>query len=248
MEVLGIDIGGSGIKGAIVNINTGEIISERQRFKTPESATPQAVAETIKAMVDFFNWKRLVGCGFPTIISQGTCLAHGNLHADWVGVNAEALFENITGLNFTIINDADAAGLAEINFGAGKDVKGLVLMITIGTGIGSGAFFNGQLIPNFELGRLLYLDGKIIEKFASDATRRHEDLSYKKWGKRFNLFLKHINTILSPDLIILGGGIVEKYDKFKSKIKVKTPILVAEAQNNAGIIGAALAVTTKKTL
>ncbi|NCP20788.1 MAG: ROK family protein [Zetaproteobacteria bacterium] len=245
MEVLGIDIGGSGIKGAIVNIKTGEIISERHRIKTPEPATPLAVAETIKSMTDFFNWKGVVGCGFPTIISKGTCKAHGNLHADWVGVNAEDLFAKTTGLDFTIINDADAAGLAEINFGAGKDVKGLVIMVTIGTGIGSGAFFNGQLLPNFELGRLFYLDGNIIEKFASDATRKREDLSFKKWGKRFNKFLKHINTILSPDLIILGGGVVEKFDKFKAKIKVKTPILVAKSQNNAGIIGAALATTTR---
>lgn len=246
MEVLGIDIGGSGIKGAIVNIKTGEIISERHRIKTPVPSTPQAVAETIKSMTLFFNWKGKVGCGFPTIISKGICMAHGNLHEDWVGVNAEELFKKTTDLDFTIINDADAAGLAEINFGAGKDKTGLVLMITIGTGIGSGAFYNGHLLPNFELGRLFYLDGKIIEKYASDAARKREDLSFKKWGKRFNLFLKHISNILSPDLIILGGGVIEKFDKFKHKINIKTPVLVAKAQNNAGIIGAALATTTKE--
>ncbi len=240
MEILGIDIGGSGIKGAIVNIKTGELVSERHRIKTPVPATPQMVADTIKELVDFFNWKGSVGCGFPTIIVNGTCMGYGNLHTDWVGINAEDLFNKITNLNFKIINDADAAGLAEMNFGAGRNKKGLVLTITVGTGIGSGAFYNGQLIPNFELGQLLYKND-LIEKYASDAARKREDLSYKKWAKRFNYFLNYVKTVIAPDLIILGGGVSKKYEKFDTYLNTTIPIVTAQAQNNAGIIGAALA-------
>lgn len=241
MEVLGIDIGGSGIKGAIVDLKTGKFVSERHRIPTPQPATPNDVANTVKKLVDFFNWKGAVGCGFPTIISHGTCKAHGNLHADWLGVNAEKLFNDITGLQFTVINDADAAGLAEINYGAGKDKEGLVIMVTVGTGIGSGAFFNGKLLPNFELGQLLYKDGRMIEQYASDAARKREDLGYKKWSKRFNYFLNYVQTVCAPDLIILGGGISNKYHKYQEYLKLKTPLLIAQAQNNAGIVGAAVA-------
>ncbi len=245
MEVLGIDIGGSGIKGAIINLEDGSFVSERHRIPTPKPATPLVVAETVKQLVDFFNWKGAVGCGFPTIISNGTCMAHGNLHKDWLGVNAAALFKKTTGLDFTVINDADAAGLAEMNFGAGKDKKGLVLTITVGTGIGSGAFFNGVLLPNFELGQLLYKDGNIIELYASDAAKKREDLSYKRWGKRFSFFLNYVHTIVAPSLIILGGGISNKFHKYEAYLDSKTPLVLAKAQNNAGIVGAALSVTTK---
>ncbi|MCF6213211.1 MAG: ROK family protein [Flavobacteriaceae bacterium] len=241
MEILGIDIGGSGIKGAIVNLNTGQFVSERHRIPTPKPATPQVMANTIKELVAFFNWQGAVGCGFPTIISDGTCMGYGNLHEDWVGVNTAKLFKNATGLDFTVINDADAAGLAEMNFGAGKGKKGLVLTITVGTGIGSGAFFNGELLPNFELGQLLYKNGKLIELYASDAARKREDLNYKRWGKRFNFFLNYIHTIVAPSLIILGGGISNKFYKYEKYLDSKTPILIAKAQNNAGIIGAAIA-------
>lgn len=240
MEILGIDIGGSGIKGAVINVKDGSFITERHRIPTPQPATPQVVAKTIKDLVRYFNWQGPVGCGFPTIISEGTCLAHGNLHKDWVGVNAAELFKKTTGLNFTVINDADAAGLAEMTFGVGKNKKGLVIMITVGTGIGSGVFFNGALLPNFELGQLLY-KGNLIEKYISDATRKREDLSYKIWAERFNFFLNHITTLFAPNLIILGGGISNKFEKYQAYLDVKTPILIAKAQNNAGIVGAAIA-------
>jgi polyphosphate glucokinase len=241
MKVLGIDIGGSGIKGAIVDLNTGKFISERHRIPTPQPATPNDVANTVKELVTFFNWKGAVGCGFPTIIKNGECQAYGNLHKDWLGVNAEKLFADITGLNFTVINDADAAGLAEMHYGAGKNVKGMVLTITVGTGIGSGAFFNGNLIPNFELGQMLYKDGRLIEQYASDAARKKEDLSYKKWCKRFNYFLNYVHTVCAPDLIILGGGISNKFHKFEKYLDSKTPLVLAQTQNNAGIVGAAVA-------
>jgi len=241
MEILGIDIGGSGIKGAIVNLTTGQFISERHRIATPRPTTPNNITKTIKDLVSFFNWKGPVGCGFPTIIKNGVCQAHGNLHKDWLGINAEKLFFESTGLNFTVINDADAAGLAEMHYGAGKDKKGLVIMVTVGTGIGSGAFFNGQLLPNFELGQMLYKDGRLIEQYASDAARKKEDLNYKKWCKRFNYFLNYVYTICAPDLIILGGGISNKFHKFEKYLDTKTPLVLAQAQNNAGIVGAAVA-------
>jgi len=241
MEVLGIDIGGSGIKGAIVDLNTGKCTTERHRIPTPKPATPDNVAITVKKLVDFFNWKGAVGCGFPTIIKKGVCQAYGNLHEDWLNVNAEELFSKKTGLNFKVINDADAAGLAEIHYGAGKDVKGLVLTITVGTGIGSGAFYNGQLLPNFELGQLLYKDGRLIEQYTSDAARKREDLSYKKWSKRFNYFLNYVHTVCAPDLIILGGGISNKFHKVENRIVSKTPLVIAQKQNMAGIVGAAVA-------
>jgi len=241
MEILGIDIGGSGIKGAMVNIETGELLTERHRISTPKPSKPDEIAEAVKEMVKYFDWKGAVGCGFPTVIHHGKSVARGNIHKSWLGVQVDELFSSRTGLPFTVINDADAAGLAEMAFGAGRGKKGLVIMVTIGTGLGTGVFFNGQLIPNFELGRIYYKNGELIEYFASDAARQKEDLNYKTWGKRFNKFLKHVVRIFSPDLLILGGGASKKYDKFKGQITIDVPILIAENQNEAGIIGAAVA-------
>ena len=240
MEVLGIDIGGSGIKGAIVNTETGELVTERFRIPTPRPATPENVAQTIKAIVDHFNWKGKAGSGFPTPLSHGKCMSGSNLHDDWKGVQVDAIFSEVSGIDFTVINDADAAALAEIKFGAGKDKQGLVAVITLGTGIGSGLFFNQQLIPNTELGHLTY-KGAPFEKYAADSARKREDLSYKKWGKRLNKYFNHVQLILSPDLFIIGGGASKKMDRFKDELKLETPIIPAENKNEAGIIGAALA-------
>lgn len=240
MEILGIDIGGSGIKGAIVNIETGELISERHRIPTPQPSTPENVTEVIQQLVKHFKWKGAVGCGFPTIICQGKAMAHGNMHKSWRGVQIDELFSQKTGLDFTVVNDADAAGLAEMKYGVGKDKKGLVVMITIGTGLGSGVFFNGQLLPNFELGQLNYTNGEIIEKYAADSVRKKEELSFQVWGKRFNEFLHHVNVICAPQCFIIGGGASKKLEKFEAEIDVDVPVLVAEYQNFAGIIGAAV--------
>jgi len=240
MEILGIDIGGSGIKGAIVNIKTGELISERHRIPTPQPSTPENVTEVIQQLVKHFKWKGAVGCGFPTIISNGKAMAHGNMHKSWRGVQIDELFSQKTGLDFTVVNDADAAGLAEMKYGVGKDKKGLVVMITIGTGLGSGVFFNGQLLPNFELGQLNYTNGEIIEKYAADSVRKKEELSFQVWGKRFNEFLHHVNVICAPQCFIIGGGASKKLEKFEAEIDVDVPVLVAEYQNFAGIIGAAV--------
>lgn len=241
MEILGIDVGGTGIKGALVNIETGKLTSEKFRIPTPKTATPKAVANTIKELVNHFNWKGLVGCGFPTPLQHGKCLTGGNLHKDWKGVQVDALFEAKTGNSFSIVNDADAAGLAELNFGAGKGVKGTVIMITLGTGIGSGLFLDGKLVPNTEFGHVLYKNGEIFEKYASDSARKRDDLSRKEWGKRLRKYFKHINLLVSPDLIIVGGGASKKFDKIEAKLDLDVKIVPAQAENEAGIIGAAMA-------
>jgi len=241
MEVLGIDVGGSGMKGGIVNTETGEMISERHRIPTPESRKPEEMAEVIAEIVKHFDYKGKVGCGFPTVIKKGVCKSPGNLDESWLGVNVEELFEEKTGLDFTVVNDADIAGYASMEYGVGKGVEGLVVMITIGTGLGSGAFYDGKLIPNFELGQIPYKKYKKIELWAAASAKEREGLSYKKWGKRFNKFLKYVDLIVSPDLILLGGGTSKDFNEFKKYITIDTPVIPAELENHAGIIGAAAA-------
>jgi polyphosphate glucokinase len=241
MTLLGIDVGGSGIKGALVDSETGEMISERFRIPTPNPRTPEAMTDVIAEIVTHFDYIGKVGCGFPTIIKNGICKASGNLDPSWLGVHVEKILEKKTGLDFTVINDADAAGYATMNYGIGKGEKGLVVMITIGTGLGSGAFLDGKLIPNFELGQIPYKKYSKIELWAAGSAKDREELSYKKWGKRFNTFLEYVELIISPDLIILGGGASKDFDQFKSQIKIDTKVIAAELQNHAGIIGAAVA-------
>lgn len=240
MEVLGIDVGGTGIKGAIVNVETGVLVSDKHRVPTPKGAKPQDVADEVAEIVSHFNWKGKVGCGFPAIISHGVAWSSGNIHKSWRGLNVEELFSKRTGLNFKVANDADVAGLASMCFGTGKGEQGLVFMITIGTGIGSGAFYNGKLLPNFELGTLPYKKYKHIEHYAADSARKRENLSYEEWGMRFNKFLKIIELMFSPDLIILGGGASKKIERYRDQLTIKTRILPAKFENNAGIVGAAM--------
>ncbi len=241
MEILGIDIGGTGIKGAIVNGITGELVSERHRIPTPRGAKPDDIAEEISNMVDFFQWKGIVGCGFPTIISHGKAKSIGNIDPSWLNTQVDELFSNKTGLDFFIVNDADAAGLAEIKLGAGKNVKGVVILITIGTGLGSGVFVDGKLVPNVELGMVPYKEYERFEFFASNSARKREELSFKKWGKRFKIFLEFTEQTFSPELIILGGGVSKKTEKFKEALEINTKVVPAKYQNNSGIIGAAMA-------
>ncbi|MCM4165103.1 MULTISPECIES: polyphosphate--glucose phosphotransferase [unclassified Arenibacter] len=246
MEILGIDVGGSGIKGALVNMETGEMITERFRIPTPKSRKPKPMAEIVAKIVQHFDYNGPIGCGFPTVIKNGVCKTPGNLHKRWTGVNVNELFSEATGLPVTVVNDADAAGYASINFGVGRGKEGLVLMITIGTGLGSGAFYNGELIPNFELGQIPYKKYDKIELWAAASAKEREGLSYKKWGKRFNVFLEYVELIVSPDLIILGGGTSKDWEEFKDYISIETPVIPAELQNHAGIIGAAAAAYNKK--
>jgi len=241
MVVLGIDIGGSGMKGALVNSVTGEMLTERYRIPTPVSRKPQEMAEVVKKLVEHFNHQGPVGVGFPSIIRHGICKSRGNLHKSWVNVNVKELFSNTTGLPVTVINDADAAGYATMNYGIGRDKEGFVVMITIGTGLGSGAFFNGELIPNFELGQIPYKKYKKIETWAAASAKENEGLSYKQWGKRFNVFLKYVELLVSPDHIILGGGTSKQFGEYKDYITIETPVIPAELRNQAGIVGAAAA-------
>lgn len=241
MEVLGVDIGGTGIKAAIVDTITGKLITERHRIPTPKPATPETVANTIQEMITHFKWHGLVGCGFPTPLQHGTCLSGGNLHEDWKGTNVKELFNQKTGNEYSIVNDADAAGLAEIGFGAGKEIEGVVVMVTLGTGIGSAIFLDGKLLPNTEFGHVLHKNGDVFEKYAADSARKKDGLSRKEWGDRLHEYFEHIQLLLSPDLFIIGGGASKKLDKFESRINIKTPIVAAKAENEAGIIGAALA-------
>ena len=240
MKALGIDIGGSGIKAAIVDTKTGELVSERHRIPTPKPATPEAVAQVVKEMVEHFNWKKGVGCSFPTTIVDGECIHSGNLSQKWLNVKVDKLFKKACDVPFYVSNDADLAGVAEMNLGAGKGQNGVSIVITIGTGIGSGLFYNGNLIPNLEIGKMLHTNGEIIEYFTADSVRKKEDLSLKEWALRFDKLLNYARIVFSPSLIVLGGGISKKYDKFKEYLETDVNIKVAEFRNNAGIIGAAM--------
>ena len=241
MEVLGIDIGGSGIKGAIVDTRNGHLISDRYRIETPKPSTPEAIGVVIRQIKDHFHWQDDIGCAFPTVVINGKAKYSSNLDPSWKGVQVDDLFsEYCDDLRFSIINDADAAGIAEMRHGAGMHKSGFVLVLTIGTGLGSGAFYDGQLIPNFELGHMLWKDGLIVEKYASDAVRKREDLDFKEWGDRFDKFLKHVVRLFSPDYIIIGGGASKKIHKFRKQLTIKTPVAASEKLNNAGIIGAAM--------
>ncbi len=245
MEILGIDVGGSGIKGAIVNTLTGEIVSERIRIDTPTPSTPDNIARTIGQLVSKFNYEGTIGVSFPTVVIDNQAVTCGNIDESWVGVQIDDLLTAQTGHKYVIHNDADIAGLAEMNLGAGRGEKGMVIMVTIGTGLGTGIYYDGKLVPNIELGRILGMDGKPIEFYAGDKARKQEDLSWKKWGRRFNFFLSHVVRVFSPNLFIIGGGASKKWEKYADQIKIKTPIKIARFMNNAGIIGAAMSVSAK---
>ena len=239
MEILGIDIGGSGIKGAIVDTATGELKSERIRLVTPQPATPEAVAQTLKELVDQIGYKGPIGCGFPARVINGEVLTAANIDKSWINVKVEDLFSKVTGQKVFVANDADVAGLAELTFGAVKDYKGPVLFLTIGTGIGSALFINGQMYPNTEFGHIKF-KGDIAEHYCSDAVRVREELGYKEWGERLNKFLEYIAFLTQPDFIVLGGGVSKKFEKYESKLTLSTKVVPATTLNLAGIIGAAM--------
>ena len=240
MQLLGIDIGGSGIKGAPVDVDSGEPLTNRFRIKTPKLGKPKPVAKTVGQIVRHFEWTGPVGIGFPAVVQNGVTQSAANVHKDWIGLDAAALFREATGCPVAVINDADAAGLAEMTFGAGRGQMGTVLLITIGTGLGSALFRDGVLFPNSELGHL-ELRGDDAEAYASDAARKRRDLSWDKWGKHFNKYLSHLEALFSPDLFILGGGASAKFDRFKDQLTVEARVIPAQLRNEAGIVGAALA-------
>ncbi len=243
MRILGIDIGGSGIKGAPVDTKKGKLLADRYRLPTPKGAKPKDVAKVVAKVAKNFYWEGPIGCCFPAVIQHGVARTAANVSNKWIGTHAEVLFAEATGCSVKVLNDADAAGMAEIRFGAGKDVEGLVLIVTIGTGLGTALFIDGELVPNTELGHI-EIDGEEAELNASDAARKRDDLSWKKWAKRFDVYLNKMESLLWPDMIILGGGASKKLKKFGKHLTVNTKFVPAETRNQAGIIGAALAAET----
>lgn len=241
MNILGIDVGGSGIKGAIVNTEKGVLLTERIRVKTPQPALPDNVGKTIRTIVKNLQWDGPIGVGFPAAIQNGIVKTATNIDSSWVGANADKIFLEKTKNSTITLNDADAAGLAEMKFGAGQNNNGVVILITVGTGIGTVIFSHGELLPNTELGHIYLENGLIAENYASDAVRKNEALKWKKWGQRFNTYLQTLEDLFWPNLFILGGGASKKFDKFSEVLSNRTKIVPAQLLNNAGIIGAAIA-------
>ena len=239
MKVLGIDIGGSGVKGALVDTESGELITERHRIDSEHKPSPKEMAKMVKTIAKYFDWTGPIGVGFPGVIHGSVIKTSANLHQDFCDCDAVKLFSEATKCPVSLVNDADAAGLAEIRFGAGRDVPGKVLLLTLGTGVGSALFYNGRLCPNMELGHLP-IDGKSAERFVSSAARERRDLSWKKWGKELNGYLQILEEILWPELIIIGGGVSAKHEKYFKHLKTRAKLVPAASLNAAGIVGAAL--------
>jgi polyphosphate glucokinase len=243
MNALGIDVGGTAIKAALVHTRTGKLLTERARYPTPRPSTPRAVAELVAGVVSRFGCTgaaRRVGLGFPGVVRNGEVLTAANVSRKWIGVRADGLFREATGLEFVVANDADLAGLAEMRFGAGRGRKGLVITLTFGTGIGTAFFMDGRLVPNVELGHL-EVNGREAESWASERARVEERLSFKRWSKRVNVYLNRLHAYFWPELFIIGGGASKNFQKFGSRLEVPCPLLPAKLRNRAGVIGAALA-------
>jgi polyphosphate glucokinase len=239
-RVLGLDIGGSGIKGALVDTQTGTMIGERYRLETPQPATPEMVLTTAANIIAHFGWKGIVGCGFPAVVKHGVVQTASNIASEWVSLPGQQMLEQATGNRVLMLNDADAAGIAEMRFGAGREEMGLVIVITLGTGIGTALFTNGHIVPNTELGHI-EIDGKEAEKRASDGVRKSKKLNWGEWALRVNTYLMKMENLLWPDLFIIGGGVSRKHEKFLPLLTLRTKIVPAALLNTAGIIGAATA-------
>ena len=238
-KILGIDIGGSGVKGAIVDTKKGELITERFRIPTPQPATPEAVAAVMKKITEHFNWEGPVGAGFPGVIQQGIARTAANVDNSWIDKDLNKLFSEVTGCKVHVVNDADAAGMAEMKFGAGKGYKGTLMLITVGTGLGTVVFTNGKLLPNLEMGHIL-LHGADAELYATDAARKRDNLDWDTWAGRFNEYLLRMEELVWPDMIIIGGGASKKGDKFFHHLTTKAKVVPAKLMNEAGIVGAAM--------
>lgn len=246
-HVMGIDIGGTGVKAAIVDVSTGELVTERLRVETPDPSTPEAVLDAVVDLQKQLKWKGDVGCGFPGAIKAGVVLAAPNLDSAWQGHDlAASLKEKLKTDVVAVGNDADVAGLAEVKFGAGKDVEGTVVLITVGTGLGSAVFYDGVLLPGTELGHI-EIKGKDAETTASNSAREDHEWSFKKWGKKLARYLRRVQAALAVDLFIIGGGASKKWDKLGEHIKdVGCLVVPAALENNAGVVGAGLLVARER--
>ena len=240
MKILGIDIGGTGIKGAPVNTDTGELLAERFRIPTPHPALPNSVADVVQKIAAHFQYKGPAGITFPAIVKKGIIHSASNVDPSWIQVDAAKLFTSHLKGQATVVNDADAAGVAEMRFGSGKNRNGTVILLTFGTGIGSAVFHDGDLLPNTEFGHL-QIRGKDAERRCSERVREEKDMSFKKWAKIVSEYLETLEKLFSPELFIIGGGVSKKAEKFLPYLTAKTDVLIqpAKMQNDAGIIGAA---------
>lgn len=241
-KAIGIDVGGTGIKAAVVDTKTGELTSERLKLGTPEGGEPEDIAEVVKAIVKSLpgSKPKPIGVCFPAVVKDGITQSAANVSDCWIGLDAQKLFSSALGQEVLVMNDADAAGVAEIDFGAGRGVAGLVIMTTLGTGIGTALFYNGELIPNAELGHL-EIDGVDYETKAAYSAMEREQLSFDQWAQRLQRFYGRLETLLAPKLFIVGGGISKSHAEFLPLLDLKTPIVPAMLQNSAGIIGVAAA-------
>lgn len=237
----GIDIGGSGIKGAPVDLKAGELATDRLRIPTPQPSTPDAVAETVRELIESFEIAAgvPVGVTFPAVIQHGVAKTAANVDDSWIGTDVDALFTERTGHDVFVVNDADAAGIAEMEFGAGRDAKGVVLMTTLGTGVGTALFVDGHLVPNTELGHIPF-HGDSAEKYMAESVREREELDWSQWAERLQEYYSLIEFLFNPDLIIVGGGVSKHHKKYLPELDLRAPIVPAELRNEAGIIGAAV--------
>lgn len=246
MQIFGVDIGGSGIKGAPVDLDKGDLAQERHKVLTPQPSTPDAVADGVKEVVDHFGWSGPVGVTFPGVVTDGsTVRSAANVDKGWIDTDARMLLgDRLGGMPVTVVNDADAAGIAEVHFGAGRSRRGTVVLLTFGTGIGSAVFVDGLLVPNTELGHL-ELNGHEAEKRASSKAKEDHNLTWEHWARRVQKYLAHVEMLFSPELFVIGGGVSRKSDKFLHHIHgIKAEIVPAQLQNNAGIVGAAMRAAT----
>ncbi|MHA6667988.1 polyphosphate--glucose phosphotransferase [Homoserinimonas sp. A447] len=242
-RAVGIDIGGTGIKAAIVNVDSGELESDRLKVSTPEGGSPEGIVGAVVSLVEELgiddDHAIPVGVCFPAVILNGTTMSAANVSSEWIGLEAEALFERNLARDIHFVNDADAAGYAEVRYGAAAGRSGLTIVTTLGTGIGSAFIYNGVLIPNTELGHL-ELDGAVAEHRAANSAREEEELSWEVWAERLQRYYSHLEVLFSPDLFIVGGGVSKAHDEFLPLLKLRAPIVPAELRNNAGILGAAV--------
>ncbi len=239
-RAIGIDIGGTGIKGALVDTKHGVLLSERLRYETPDGGTPKAIAKTLKDLISQLPGSSglPVGICFPAVVQHGVTLSAANVSKEWIGLDADSMFEKELGREVHVLNDADAAGIAEVKFGAARGHKGLVIVTTLGTGIGTALMFDGKLVPNAELGHL-QIDGVDYESKAAFSAKERENLSWAEWAKRLQKYFSHLEALLTPDLFIVGGGVSKEHESYLPLLKLKTPIIPAENRNSAGILGAA---------
>ena len=239
-KAVGIDIGGTGIKGAVVDTVTGELLSERLKLATPAGGEPDDIVKTVVEIIRQLNVEAdaSVGVCFPAVVIHGKTMSAANVSKKWIGLEAEKLFESALGRDIRFVNDADAAGVAEVRYGAAKDVPGLVILTTLGTGIGSALIYNGVLVPNAELGHI-EVDGKDAERRASYSAKERGRLSYRNWAKRLQRYYEVLEALFSPDLFIVGGGVSKSYEEFLPLLNLRAPIVPATLRNNAGILGAA---------